>query len=62
MFYPEFTFEQNGTEMLMGRKTVDGVKGHYQISWEDFRAGNETYELVCPVEADNWAQVVDRPR
>ncbi|MEI3176640.1 MAG: hypothetical protein V8S96_09520 [Lachnospiraceae bacterium] len=31
MFYPEFAFEQNGTEMLMGRKTMDGVKGHYQI-------------------------------
>lgn len=62
MFYPELAFEQNGTEMLMGRKTMDGVKGHYQISWEDFQAGNETYELICPVEADNWAQVVDCPR
>ncbi|MCI9067366.1 MAG: hypothetical protein HFI65_01560 [Lachnospiraceae bacterium] len=57
MFYPEVCVERDGKEMLIGRSSPNGVKGHYLISVEDFLAGGKEYELLCEVNVGNgnWA-------
>lgn len=53
LFYPEACVKKDGEEMLVGRHMVDGTKGHYMISVKDFLEGNDNYELLCAVNAEN---------